>query len=103
MCHITVTSWFEFSPPCYYNKVTHTHTLELKSPGWSFKDLIYCISIAIKGECRFFFSSEVSHQRLFVLHQSDDLHRLLLQVVIEVVWQRREYWVKVLLGHCVVG
>lgn len=43
-----------------------------------------------------------AHQRLLVLHQPHDLHRLLLQLVLQVVWQRRQHGVKVLLSHGVV-
>lgn len=46
--------------------------------------------------------SRPAHQRLLVLHQPDDLHRLLLQLVLQVVWQRRQHGVKVLLSHRVV-
>lgn len=47
-------------------------------------------------------SSIIAHQRLLVLHQPHNLHRLFLQLVLEVVRQRRQHGVKVLLGHGVV-
>lgn len=43
-----------------------------------------------------------THQRLLVLHQPNNLHRLLLDFILKVIRQRRQDWVKVLLGHGVV-
>lgn len=50
----------------------------------------------------FSLTTPITHQRLLVLHQPDNLHRLFLQLVLEVVRQRWQNRVKVLLSHGVV-
>lgn len=50
----------------------------------------------------FSLTTPTTHQRLLVLHQPDNLHRLFLQLVLEVVRQRWQNRVKVLLSHGVV-
>lgn len=42
-----------------------------------------------------------SHQRLFILDQSNDLDRIFF--IIDVIWQRRKFWIVTLPGHGIVN
>lgn len=72
---------------------------------WSTGGRVWSLTAESKGLVPFFsspLSSVTTHQRLLVLHQPDNLHRLFLQLLLEVVRQRRQHGVKVLLSHGVV-
>lgn len=67
--------------PPYGGSLGHRHTrLLTELLGSSFSCGFLCFQVH---------SSPSAHQRLLVLHQSDDLHRLLFQLVFKVIGQRR--------------
>lgn len=43
-----------------------------------------------------------TYQGLFILYQANNLHRLLLKILVDVIGQRGQNRIKVLLGNCVV-
>lgn len=44
-----------------------------------------------------------TYQWLLVLHQPNDLHRLFLQVIVQIVWEWWQHRVKFFLSHCVMS